>query len=64
MKSRTLTQYSFQAAVRVPSRDPKRFGRAKGGQQYQKTKFQLAFYSRLCRDLILSPTRQDPNLTR
>ena len=63
MKSQTLTEYSIQAPVRVLSRDLKRFDRAGGGQRSEKTKFQLAFHSRLCRDLILSLTRQDPNLS-
>ena len=61
-KSRTRTEYSIQAPVRVLSRDLKRFDHAGGGQQPQKTKFPLAFHSRLCLDLILSPTPQDPNL--
>ena len=65
MKSRTLTEDSFQTAVRLFSRDLKKFDHsdAGGGQQSQKTKFQLAFHSRLCWDPILSPTRQDLNLS-
>ena len=61
-KSQTQTEYSSQAPVRVLSRDLKSFDRAGGGQRSQKTKYQLAFHSRLCRDRILSPTLQDPNL--
>ena len=66
MKLRTQTEYSFRAVVGVLSRDLKKFDRAGGGQRSQKTKFPRAFHSRLCRELILSPTRQDqihPNLS-
>ena len=62
-KSRTRTEYSLQAPVRVLSTDLKMFDRPGGAQRSQKTKFQISFHSRLCRDLILSPTRQDPNLS-
>jgi hypothetical protein len=68
MKLLTLTQYTLQAAVRVPSIDLKKFDRAGGRQQYQKTRFLLDFHYRFCLylipDLMLSPKRQDPNLSR